>query len=403
MLSDSRTYSLPKWGLTRWLTYPGPEVSPEIQGALIRGLFGTLPVFAGGVVNTLIVAMAVAFRQPTLPFFIWFGLELAICGVRLIVLMLSRRAAASGRPTPTDLYLLLGCAWSASIGYGVFISITSGDWVCATLACFSAAGMVGGICFRNFSAPRLAGAMTLLSLVPSIPAAIIAREPLLYVVFAQIPMYLVAMTATASRLNRMLIATMRAERDNEHQARHDALSGLRNRLGLDDVFLSKTGAIRDGAARLAVLFLDLDGFKAVNDTYGHAAGDRLLKIVAQRLEGALRANDVIARIGGDEFVVLASVAETRQAEELCGRLIELVRAPINLGFNIVTKVGVSIGIAMRPEHGSELADLLVVADAALYEAKSHGRLRYRVGSVQTNVTSLKRLLPAKASKPTAAA
>lgn len=389
MLVDDRVYSLPTWRLTRWLTDAGTAVPPDIQAALLRGLYGSLPVFAGGVINTLLVAAVIAVRQPSAPFVIWLGLEFTICAIRLVILIISRRAAAAGGSTPTDIYLLLGCAWSASVGYGVLISMVAGDWVAATLACLSAAAMAGGICFRNFSAPRLAAAMTLLSLGPCLPGAAIAGEPLLFVVFAQIPMYIAAMTATAFRLNKMLIATMRAERENERQARHDALTGLRNRLGLEDAFAVKTSAA--ALDPMAVLFLDLDGFKTINDSYGHAAGDRLLKLVAERLGRALRSGDVVARMGGDEFVVLAHVNGAKQAEDLSGRLIEAVRAPYELGYGIVTKVGVSIGIAIRPEHGATLNDLLLVADAALYEAKSGGRLRYRMGSLQSNVTALHRL------------
>lgn len=93
------------------------------------------------------------------------------------------------------------------------------------LASLSAAAMVGGICFRNFGAPRLAGTMILLSLGPIIPGAAFAGEPLFYIVYLQVPMYLAAMTAAAFRLNRMLITTMRAERENSHRAHHDALTG----------------------------------------------------------------------------------------------------------------------------------------------------------------------------------
>ncbi len=130
--------------------------------------------------------------------------------VRLIVLSVSRRAALAHRQTPTDVYLLLQLFWSSGIGYGGFISLTTGDWGIATLACSSATAMVGGVCFRTFSAPRLATMMMLLSLGPFAPAVIIAGEPLLYVVLLQVPLYLAAMSAAAYSLNKMLIATMQA-------------------------------------------------------------------------------------------------------------------------------------------------------------------------------------------------
>src|SRR6202043_3249680 len=127
-------------------------------------------------------------RKPTMPFIAWLVFEIAVCVARLVVLLMARRAADQHRDTPTDVYLILAIAWSLSVGYGVSVSMASGDWVAATLACLSSAAMVGGICFRNFSAPRLAAAMILTSLGPII--------------------YLTAISAAAFRLNKMLISVM---------------------------------------------------------------------------------------------------------------------------------------------------------------------------------------------------
>src|SRR5262249_11751925 len=145
----------------------------------------------------------------------------------------------------------------------------------ATLACVSAAAMVGGICFRNFSAPRLAAVMIVMSLGPTIPGALLGGERLLYLVMLKIPLYVVAITAAAFTLNRMLVATTGAERENSRRAKHDALTGLLNREGLIQVIDAElVAAAADGKPR-ALLFLDLDNLKTANDTFGHAVGDRL--------------------------------------------------------------------------------------------------------------------------------
>jgi diguanylate cyclase (GGDEF)-like protein len=391
MQSETGVYSLPRWRVTRWLVDAGPGVPDDIRVALVGGLFGTLPVFAGGVVNTVIVSAAITARMPTAPFIAWLAFEITVCLARLIVLIIARRAALERRKTPTDIYILLSVAWSAGVGYGVLISLASGDWVIATLACMSGAAMVGGICFRNFGAPRLAGAMIVMSLGLCLPGAALAGEPLFFLVFAQAPMYLFAMTAAAFRLNKMLVATMRAERENNHRARHDPLTGLSNRMGLVDSVGARLTALRRGDTALALLFLDLDGFKGVNDTYGHAAGDRLLKMVAERLSRTLRATDAAARIGGDEFVVLSEALTQEQAIGLGQRLIAAVSASYDLGDGNAATIGVSIGIAMASEHGTDLADLLAVADAALYEAKSSGKSRCHMGSQTANLAALRRL------------
>jgi diguanylate cyclase (GGDEF)-like protein len=375
MQNKIRVYSLPHWRFTRWLVDTGPHVPRDIRMALIGGLFGSLPVFAGGIVNTLVVSAAITVRMPTAPFIAWLVFEIAICLARLIVLMNARRAALQHRETPTDLFLMLGVAWSAGVGYGVIVSMTSGDWIIATLACVSAAAMVAGICFRHFNAPRLAALMILLSLGPTLPGAALAGEPVLYVAFLQVPTYLLAMTLAAFKLNKLVIATMGAERENDYRARHDVLTGLPNRAGFAEIVGTNLAAEHHGGEKFALLFLDLDDFKAVNDTYGHSAGDRLLKMVAGRVAHALRTTDVATRIGGDEFLVLAKVRTNEQAIEMGQRLIAAITSLYDLGSSRSVKIGVSVGIAMAPEHGTNLDDLLTVADTALYEAKSKGKSR----------------------------
>ncbi|MFO1109939.1 MAG: GGDEF domain-containing protein [Bradyrhizobium sp.] len=392
MPSERVFYSLPRWRLTRWLAEVGPDASDDIREALIAQLYGSLPVFAAGAVNSVAVAGVIALRKPTALFVTWFIIELVICLSRLVVLVVAHRAARAGRPTPTDLLLLLAIAWSASVGFGVFAGMASADWVIATLACLSSAAMVGGICFRNFGAPRLAGAMILLSLGPIIPGVALGGEPLLYIAFLQVPMYLAAMSEAAFRLNRMLITTMRAERINGHLANHDALTGLLNRAGFIDALGAGLRASRSGDRKhLAVLFVDLDDFKPVNDTFGHAAGDIILKEVAARLSRILPVRSAIARMGGDEFVVLADHTNADQALEIGRRIIDEIATPYQLDGGLSTSVGASIGIAISPDHGTEVGELLAVADAALYEAKSSGKSRCCLASLETNLAALRRL------------
>ncbi|WP_426571151.1 putative bifunctional diguanylate cyclase/phosphodiesterase [Aquihabitans sp. McL0605] len=173
------------------------------------------------------------------------------------------------------------------------------------------------------------------------------------------------------------------------QAFHDSLTGLPNRALLND----RLGHAVDRARRLgdltALLFLDLDRFKLVNDSMGHEAGDQLLVEVAQRLEGVVRAGDTVARLGGDEFVVLVeSVGETEEVIALAQRVGEVVAAPIQLPQGMVT-VTASIGIAYDSGRGSE--HLLRDADTALYRAKEKGRNRYHVFTESLRTAALRRM------------
>jgi diguanylate cyclase (GGDEF)-like protein len=392
MLTENKSYSQPRWPIARWLGNAGPGVPEDIRIALIGRLHGTLPVFAAGAINTIAVAAAAAIRHPVALFIAWLILEIVICLARLIVLIIAHRRARAHRKTPTDLHLLLAVAWSMSVGFGAMISLASGDRVIALLACVSAAAMVGGICFRNFFAPRLAGAMILFSLGPILPGIALAGDPLLYVGYLQAPLYLWAMTAASFRLNKMQIATMRSEREHVHLAHHDSLTGLLNRIGFIEALVSELDLAEDsGEKRSALLFLDLDDFKPVNDTYGHQAGDRLLGLVAARLRQALPPTDVIARLGGDEFVVLASDVGADEALAIAYRIIDALAASYELGDGISASIGASVGIAMSPEHGTEAELLLAVADIALYEAKSSGKSRCCIASAETSLAALRRI------------
>ena len=159
-------------------------------------------------------------------------------------------------------------------------------------------------------------------------------------------------------------------------ARHDALTSLPNRMNFQEQLDNAVAEInRNGA--FAVLCLDLDNFKTVNDTLGHQSGDQLLQVAARRIEGALREGDLVARVGGDEFAILQLVKDQPSAATaLAGRLVEVMRAPIMIGEHQMP-VGVSVGISVAPTDGIDADTLLKNADMALYRAKADGRGNYR--------------------------
>ncbi len=164
----------------------------------------------------------------------------------------------------------------------------------------------------------------------------------------------------------------RAEARIRHMARHDALTDLPNRVLLRERMEEALGVRRREGQAFAVLCLDLDQFKAVNDTLGHPVGDALLKAVAARLGTVVRAGDTIARLGGDEFALIQPLAQPHEAEALARRIIETVSLPYDLdGQHVV--IGTSIGIAVAPLDGDDPDILLKNADLALYRAKADGR------------------------------
>jgi len=164
----------------------------------------------------------------------------------------------------------------------------------------------------------------------------------------------------------------------ESAALHDTMTGLANRQLLDDrVSLAIANARRNKSA-MAVLFLDLDGFKKVNDELGHDGGDALLKAVARRLVAAGRAVDTTARLGGDEFgLVLWQIASADDAARVAAKVIKAVSQPYDIGGRAV-RVTVSAGVAIYPVHGEDATTLLKSADLALHEVKHSGKNAYRV-------------------------
>ena len=161
-------------------------------------------------------------------------------------------------------------------------------------------------------------------------------------------------------------------------ANNDALTGLPNRRLLEDRMMQAVKAAKRSDNIVATLFLDLDHFKIVNDTHGHATGDDLLKMVAKRLTDLLRTDDTVARIGGDEFVVLLpTLGEEQQAITMAEKIINALFQPYVLAQQTL-QLSVSVGIALYPQHADEPNDLISHADIAMYVAKRKGRNCYAI-------------------------
>lgn len=157
-----------------------------------------------------------------------------------------------------------------------------------------------------------------------------------------------------------------------HLAHHDTLTGLPNRRLLDDRLEQAIAQARRWSQRVVVMLLDLDDFKLINDSAGHAAGDRALRTVAERLRRTVRESDTIARLGGDEFVVVLNEADERlDTCPVANKIIDAVREPVFVD-SCEYRLGVSIGIAMYPDHGDTPGQLLALADKAMYRSKSEG-------------------------------
>lgn len=188
---------------------------------------------------------------------------------------------------------------------------------------------------------------------------------------------------SAIRLNQQLMDEVQSHKHTqdqlEHIATHDMLTGLPNRQQLMRRLSEIIDSAEETGHQVAVLFLDLDGFKAVNDAYGHDAGDTLLREMASRLRSVMRSNDLVARVGGDEFVLVSQVEEpieskpNDQIKSIAARIVSVVEQPVSLPDHKTGQVSASIGIALYPDDSRDLQDLIRFSDNAMYAVKKSGK------------------------------
>lgn len=166
------------------------------------------------------------------------------------------------------------------------------------------------------------------------------------------------------------------EKELEHLAQHDALTALPNRFLLKDRLSQAIAEAKRYQKYLAIVYIDLDGFKAVNDTYGHSMGDELLIIVSQNIGALIRQNETIARLGGDEFLVLLSDLQTpKECEPIVQRFLNALNMPIVI-HGISLHISASIGVSFYPDETEDVEKLIKKADKAMYHAKQLGKNRY---------------------------
>lgn len=242
-------------------------------------------------------------------------------------------------------------------------------------------GFCAGQVTRASVRPALCGVTILLAAIPTAAGMLIPavgagdeRMTLTYVALGMlIAVYAISCLETVRYLYATILDQLMSKRHLNSLARLDPLTGLPNRLLMRERLEADLAAAGEGGRILALHLIDLDGFKAVNDRYGHPAGDALLRMVADRLITSLRPGDTAVRLGGDEFAIIqANIASGDEAEMLARRLLRALKEPFALTAG-EARVGASCGIALAPNDGGEPDVLIECADAALYDAKRSGR------------------------------
>lgn len=276
-----------------------------------------------------------------------------------------------GRPQPLMSIMFSSGLAMASFGFGSVGALRSGNASLAIMALAGTMGVMAGIATRWAALPRPAIATMVLSIVP--PTLELASRGGTDL-FAACALALAALSIITftTRNRESLLASVIATEQLRRQAQTDHLTGLPNRVELLQRLEEACARLQDGG-RLAVLYIDLDGFKAVNDTHGHAAGDEMLRDVASRLRTVLGPEQLVARMGGDEFVALLTDADPLTASGVADAIIAALSHERTGANGATMRVGCSIGISVAPDHGRTPETLLRQADAALYSAKSQGK------------------------------
>ena len=352
----------------------GQDVPDEVRVRLISNFFtSTIPLIMGvlGLVSVNVVAVI---RHPTTPFVIVLAMDAALLLFRLTVLLQTHRAIRRGRIGSPDLFLASGIAWTTLVGVATALSMASRDPVLQFLAPTTMMGIVAGLVTRNNCAPRLAILQVALCDVPLQFAIPFSGQPWMMLSVAQCPLFLAAMTRTILGFSRAYLAMTMAKRESEERSTHDPLTGLWNRSGLMAALARRPADCAPASERFALLYIDLDGFKAVNDQVGHAAGDDLLRQAAMRISDVIPDTALVARIGGDEFVAVVSELAADEAAAMGEALIAAVSQPYRIGASEIPRIGASVGVAWSVA-GQTPDELLADADAALYQAKGNGRGR----------------------------
>jgi len=328
------------------------------------------------VLASLLVASLAAALTGAAWAYAWVLAELALGGTRIHLMMKALTLAKRDRRGPVNVSpIWAGLASAILISAGCYQCVASGVLPLVLMAGIGLANLVGGIASRNAGTPRYGILLICILTLPFALATILSPIPFLFLIGLQTPVYTAGMIFLLLENHKILLDLHHSERNNRQMAHHDLLTGLPNR-ALNQKLFSE---LLDGpwpetasaSSKLTVFCVDLDGFKGINDRFGHAAGDAVLVAVAKRLRASVRDADFVCRIGGDEFVILLPDITDEEAAAVARRIISRVAEPFE--FAPAARVGASIGLASSPRDGVTADDLLSAADRAMYEAKRRGK------------------------------
>jgi diguanylate cyclase (GGDEF)-like protein len=373
-----------------WLLAGSPHEPDEIRNELLHQRASKTRTLAVAIFASLLISTIAAILTRAPWAYAWVAAEVFLGSIRIYLMMKDVAKAKSARRSEATIApIWAGLASVMLISAGCFQCVRSGDLPLTLMAGIGIANLIGGISSRNAGTPRYGALLICILTLPFAIATIMSPTPFLFLVGVQTPLYTAGMIFLLLENHKVLLDLHRSEHRNRQMAHHDLLTGLPNRamnLKLFADLLAGPDPAMASGSKLAVFCLDLDGFKAVNDGFGHAVGDAVLVAVAERLRASVREVDFACRLGGDEFVVLLPDVTDDDAVAVARRIIARVSEPFD--FASSARIGVSVGIAAAPRDGASADELLSAADRAMYEAKRRGKGGFVVHAAGVEGTSL---------------
>jgi diguanylate cyclase (GGDEF)-like protein len=358
----------------RWLRRlieTGREMPRPIRDIMLLSLFGSAKLAVTGMACVMVFDVMAEMLLHNAWSAALLGGNMLLTITRLVVMKRIAQAQAAGAPTPTDAYMWSLSAWCLCQGLGAMLAMASNISPLQTVGFIIVVAVIGSISVRQYAGGGFALLLTCLTTLPIMAGVVFASNHWLWILLLLIPIFIYSNFSMVLDLQLVTRDSLIAQHESHQLARHDSLTGALNRFGLMETLAALRGV---NATEFTIFCFDLDGFKLVNDTHGHMAGDALLKSVVQRLRQVVRAEDCVARLGGDEFLVLAPRMGACQAEEFAVRLRSaIIGAPHEMESGPALQIGVSIGFACAPLHGTAFPALYHHADAGLYAAKQANR------------------------------
>ena len=365
------------------------SLAKQVRASLVSTLY-TSPasLIIGAAVGSSIAATIAAVSS---------SLELIVCSIAIHVVGLLRIVSAfvynrldqdnasRERGHWEQIYEIGAWLYASLLGALMFLTLTATDnGILQLMAVSMTTGYAAGVAARNAGRPVIAIGQLCLTALPMSLGLFMSDDPLRWVLGVLHLFFILGMFDICLQIYEVVFSALSGKQEKievaerfEKMARSDMLTGLDNRLAMQMRLGELLDQIENGAdGKLVVIWMDLDHFKAINDTLGHLAGDKVLIVTAQRVKAVLAERGWLARFGGDEFVMMAKVADIEEAQRLGEEIMASIAQPVSVNDQNI-EVSASLGFAVAPDHGIQSEAMLKNADIALYHAKNDGGKKVR--------------------------